>query len=250
MKYVRDLTGRFHQRPRFDREELDGVCERALHEHVLACGARLEYPVATELLQTLIEAHAGSLDLYADLTGYGGDVEGVTEFVRDKRPLVRISRTLTEDPRREVRLRTTLAHEFGHVHLHDALFQAHVATPDLFGDRAVGGRVAPSSPVKQDELARCKRETIVGATDTDWMEWQAGYVCGALLMPRRELRDLVHSGMRHAGELNALEVGSELGRSIVDEIARRFFVSTEAARVRLQVLGLAVAKRVERSVFE
>ena len=30
---------------------------------------------------------------------------------------------------------------------------------------------------------KCKRDNIVGASETDWMEWQAGYVCGAILIP-------------------------------------------------------------------
>ncbi|MBI2407565.1 MAG: ImmA/IrrE family metallo-endopeptidase [Gemmatimonadetes bacterium] len=250
MKYVRDLTGRFHQRPLFEREELDAICERALIDHLSECDTRLEYPVSTELLQTLIEAHAGKLDLFADLSGEGDDVEGVTDFLKGQKPRVRISSDLSNDVRREVRLRTTLGHEFGHVHLHDALFQAHVSAPDLFGDRTVGARQSPKSVATQESLARCKRETIVGARDTDWMEWQAGYVCGALLMPRKELRGIVHAAMRKAGQIDELEIGSELGRALVAEVAQRFFVSAEAARVRLQVLGLAVTKRVERSVFE
>ena len=45
----------------------------------------------------------------------------MTEFVRGKRPRVRICAELAGDTVREVRW-TTLAHEFGHVHLHDALF--------------------------------------------------------------------------------------------------------------------------------
>lgn len=234
----------------FDREELDAICERALLEHAAQCGTHLKYPVATELLQTLIEAHAASLDLYADLSGEGDDVEGVTDFVMGKLPRVRINRDLADDARREVRLRTTLGHEFGHVHLHNALFQAHVSAPDLFGDRRVGAHPSSKQVDNEKELAKCKRETIVGARDTDWMEWQAGYVCGALLMPRRELRQIVHTTMRAAGQIDQLEIRSDLGGAIVADVAQRFFVSAEAARVRLQVLGLAVTKRVERSVFE
>lgn len=250
MKYVRDLTGRFHERPMFEREELDAICERALIDHVSECGKRLVYPVPTDLLQTLIEAHAGKLDLFADLSGEGDDVEGVTDFLKGQKPRVRISGDLSNDVRREVRLRTTLGHEFGHVHLHNALFQAHVAAPDLFGDRTVGTRPLPEPVATQEALAKCKRETIVGARDTDWMEWQAGYVCGALLMPRKELRQIVHTAMRGAGQIDQLEIRSDLGGAIVAEVVQRFFVSAEAARVRLQVLGLAVTKRVERSVFE
>jgi hypothetical protein len=29
----------------------------------------------------------------------------------------------------------------------------------------------------------CKRDGIINARQSDWTEWQAGYACGALLMP-------------------------------------------------------------------
>jgi hypothetical protein len=36
----------------------------------------------------------------------------------------------------------------------------------------------------------CYRDNILDAAQTDWMEWQAGYVCGALLMPASKVREL------------------------------------------------------------
>jgi hypothetical protein len=245
MRYVRDLTGRFPERPHFEPAELDAICDRAILDHVDQCGRKLEYPISSDLLETLIEAHAASLDLFADLSGEGADVQGVTDFFRGKRPRVRIDAGLANDKNREVRLRTTLAHEFGHVHLHDALFQANDARLDLFA-----GTAGKAAQVGQRELARCKRETIVDALPSDWMEWQAGYVCGALLMPRRKMRELVHGRMREARQTDELELGSDLGRRIVAEVIERFFVSGDAARVRLKVLELAVEKRRQRSVFE
>ncbi|MEX2177771.1 MAG: ImmA/IrrE family metallo-endopeptidase [Gemmatimonadaceae bacterium] len=203
------------------------------------------------MLQTLIEAHAASLDLYADLSGEGASIQGVTDFFPGLRPRVRIDAGLASESNREVRLRTTLAHEFAHVHLHDSLFQMERKQIDLFASpmsqqtESTGGHAEQASA-----FARCKRETIVGAPPTDWMEWQAGYVCGALLMPRRLLKEIVHRQLRASKHLEALEIGSALGRQLTEQVASTFFVSTEAARVRLKVLGLAVDKRVERSLFE
>ena len=45
----------------------------------------------------------------------------MTRFSADQPPRVAISRTLSENPKRLARLRTTLAHELGHVLLHDVL---------------------------------------------------------------------------------------------------------------------------------
>jgi hypothetical protein len=30
---------------------------------------------------------------------------------------------------------------------------------------------------------KCERDKILGASEADWMEWQAGYLSGSLLMP-------------------------------------------------------------------
>lgn len=249
MKLVRDLTGRFHERPHYEAGELDVICQAALIEHAGRTGRALEYPVPTDVLETLIEAHAASLDLYADLSEEGPDVEAVTDFRLGARPTVRISAALSEDPRREARLRTTLAHEFGHVHLHDKLFQARAGMLDLFAAPTQGVAALEGQSDDEGNIARCKQKSIVGAAAVDWMEWQAGYVCGALLMPRREVREVVHRHLRAAGHRGRLLVMSESGQAAIAELMRMFQVSAEAGRVRVLVLGMAVEAEPEGSVF-
>ena len=92
---------------------------------------------------------------------------------------MRIAGELAYDERRENRYRTTLTHEYGHVHFHAYLFEIEPRGADLFG----------SEPTDRTQV--CKRETILNARQTDWMEWQAGYVCGSLLMPRSNLHRIV-----------------------------------------------------------
>ena len=46
------------------------------------------FPLSTDDLTVLIEQHAGSINMYADLSYYGEDVEGVTEFRADHDPIV------------------------------------------------------------------------------------------------------------------------------------------------------------------
>src|SRR5690606_3646096 len=113
------------------------------------------------------------------LSDYGPDVEGVTEFRPGKKPNVKISEALSNDQRRENRLRTTLTHEYGHVRFHAYLWEMNPPRADLL-------RQNPNA-AKQI----CKRDNILGAAETDWMEWQAGYVCGALLMPLSPLKRIV-----------------------------------------------------------
>ena len=36
---------------------------------------------------------------------------------------------------------------------------------------------------RQAHTNKCHRDNMIGASERDWMEWQAGYACGAILMP-------------------------------------------------------------------
>ena len=123
MKWVPDRTGRFHRRPHYEPDELNKTCESLVSEFLQRRHGRVKYPVSTEDLTVLIESSAGDLDLYADLSGEEGEVEGVTDFFRSREPSVRIASRLSTDPRMENRLRTTLTHELGHVKLHAFMFE-------------------------------------------------------------------------------------------------------------------------------
>jgi len=174
----------------------------------------------------MLEERTEDLDMYADLTEEGESVEGMTVFVRDK-PMVRISRQLTEDPSRANRLRTTLTHEFGHVYFHSCLFGV-AQQAELFRDEPVHGHAA--------QLPVCHRATIIEAGPVDWMEWQAGYVCGAILMPASEVLVQMQAltEMRSTGTPGVV---SPAGRALIASVARRFGTSIDAARVRLSRLG-------------
>jgi len=95
MKWIRDNTGRFAQRPHYEPEELDGECEDIVRAFLVQRHGKVEYPITTDDLTVLLETRAGSLDVYADLIDRGDDVEGVTVFARGARPQVLIARHLT-----------------------------------------------------------------------------------------------------------------------------------------------------------
>lgn len=227
MRLLPDPTGRFKKRPFFETVELDVECETLVSRFLRDLYGKVEFPLSTNDLTKLIERHVDDLDGYADLaTLYGEGVEGVTEFARGRKPTVRINVSLANNPNRENRLRTTLAHEFGHVHFHAWLFEDIAA--DMFS--------------KQNDKAVqvCKRETIVDAPMVDWLEWQAGHVCGAILMPGSKVRamakDLVTTNPPPALEL--VTTNGTFGSTLIQRIADRFLVSSEAARVRLLRLGI------------
>ena len=190
VRYIRDTTGRFAERPYYEPEELNRECESIMVGFLRSIYREVKFPVATEDLKKLIERDADDLDCYADLSEYGADVEGVTEFYPGRKPVVKIAAELTEDERRENRLRTTLTHEHGHVHFHAYLFTMNQAQGRLF-QRARIDRII------------CKRNTMLDAPQSDWMEWQAGFACGAFLMPQGPLS----AAIRRIGEELRLPAG-------------------------------------------
>jgi hypothetical protein len=210
VKWVTDATGRFKERPHYTPAELDAECEDLVSGFLSANRGPVVYPIATNDLVVLLESLSADLDVFADLEHEGEGVEGVTYFdAGGGRPTVCIASYLAEDRRRENRYRTTLAHELGHVRLHSFLWRL---------DR----QDKPFSP-------RCRRQTIVRAPQADWMEWQAAYAGGAILMPRAVLEGIVRDFRAAHPDLEG---------PLLREVQTRFGVSAEAARVRLLQTGL------------
>lgn len=217
MREVRDNTGRFAMRPHYDPTELDRLFDRRLAEFFRPTTGSIPFPIPTDDIIRLVEQDTSDFDPGADLSHYGEGVEGVTEFPRNGKPRVRIVPELGFDEARENRFRTTLTHEYGHVHLHTYLFQMQEADAD--------------------RQQVCKRDTMTGARQTDWIEWQAGYACGAILMPASLIRRRVATFRqdRQLGDANPIR-----GRPVIDLISMiksDFQVSEAAARVRLSVMG-------------
>lgn len=226
VRYVSDRTGRFSQRPHYKPEELDRECENLITSFLKENYGEVRLPVTTDDLTRLIERDTEDLDLYADLSSYGPDVEGLTAFRIGYKPSVKISTILAEDERRENRLRTTLTHEYGHVYFHAYLWEIEPPRPDLIS----------LNPNADKQI--CKRENIIDAAQTDWMEWQACYVSGALLMPITQVRRVVHDYQESKGLQGTINLNDIHGRTLIDAVQSVFQVSADAARVRLIKVGL------------
>lgn len=218
MKWTRDNTGRFRLRPHYQPGELEQICEDAVSSFLRERHGAVKFPITTGDLTVLIERDAADLDGYCDLED---GIDGLTDFFPRRKPNVKISARLQQSYL-ENRLRTTLTHEYGHVILHGFLFALDDSLQKLFDG-------AP----KQTRNT-CHREHIHGGA-LDWMEWQAGFACGALLMPQTELVRIVKS-FRAAHDIPYAEIGvdSEPGRQLVAHVMDAFHVSQDAARVRLE----------------
>ncbi len=237
VNYVADRTGRFSQRPHFKPEELDRECENLVVGLLKQAGGKVEFPFSTPDLTRLIEGEADDLDLYADLSEYGKDVEGLTEFRPGKKPIVKISASLAADERRQNRLRTTLAHEYGHVHFHAYLWEVEPPGADLLR----------RNPNANKQI--CKRDNILDAAQSDWMEWQAGYVCGAILMPASRVKAVAGAYKESNGLYGVVGTGDSHGQALIKAVQEKFEVSADAARIRLLKLGILGATSAGPSLF-
>lgn len=238
MRDVPDKTGRFSQRPHYKPDELDRECENIVAGFLKERYGVIKYPLSTDDLTVLIERDTESLDQYADLSAYGRDVEGLTHFQPGRKPRVKISNRLAEDEQRQNRLRTTLAHEYGHVRFHAYLWELEPPAPDLL-------RRNPKA-----SMQICYRDNILDAAQTDWMEWQAGYVCGALLMPATSVRQLITPYLESQGLFGVVGQREPHGLALIEKVKSAFEVSADAARIRLIKLGILGAVSAGPSLFD
>ncbi|MEH3147567.1 MAG: ImmA/IrrE family metallo-endopeptidase [Methylobacterium frigidaeris] len=237
VSWVVDRTGRFGKRPYYREKDLDRACEVIVRRLLQDKVGRVRFPLTTDELCVLVEQHVSDLDVYADLTDDGFDVEGVTNFSVGVRPEIKVSQTLSASDTRENRYRTTLAHELGHAVFHDEVFQLRFAAGDLFVERG-GARVV------------CKRETMLDAPQVDWMEWQASYASGAFLMPREALTELLRPLVVASGKLTPFRIGTGLSDQLIAAVSDAFAVSREAAKVRLIKLNYLSDKPVTATLFD
>jgi hypothetical protein len=213
MGWVRDNTGRFSRRPYYQQSFLDRRCERLICEFLQSLYGQVTIPVPNGALIKLVERDARDLNLYAQLPE---GVLGVTYFDPPRKPQVRIARSLFEDTRRLHRLRFTLAHEYAHVVLHAPLY------------------LKLGSAAREDH--QCTTTQIEPLAAVDWMEWQASYAAGALLMPASRLRALVDA-CRPSRLGRPPAIRESLANNLQQRTSEAFLVSTDAARVRLTQLG-------------
>ena len=194
-------------------------------------------------VERLVEQHLGlPFDQHAEL---GDNILGVTHFFLGQKPRIEINRNLTgtalddEDatPGTIGRWRATVAHEIGHVLLHRSLYEIDDMQQGLFSSQK---QRQESSPV----LMRCLKRNVSYRSDkggSDWREVQANMAIGALLMPKTVVLSVVQVEMDRMGTSGHLVASDSANvEQLVSTLARRFTVSKQAARIRIEGLGLVV----------
>jgi len=227
LKYVPDPTGRFVERPFYEAAEIDQECETLVQQYLSQRYGSALRPLSTDDLTILIERAGAVLDSSVDLSTFGANVEGMTIFTAEREPEVRISDRLAGDAVRINRHRMTLAHEFAHVHFHGPLYAIKFGTTQF--------AFAP-----REERIVCGADTITDAPVSNWIEWQAAYAGGALLMPKTRIGSTVRAYRERHSVGGDIFIGSPKAAELGAVVCREFVVSPDAARVRLEKLRFIV----------
>ncbi len=207
----------------YTRDYLEELCERTVIEFCTETYGQELAPLPTDVLTQLLERDTSVLNLYAALDD---GINGMTTmFGGDRLPRVDIAAALSRQWFRENRLRTTLAHEYAHVLLHAPLWRAQCMAGGQEGEALIA--------------QACRRDTVEDhAQRGARIEWQAGYICGALLMPKRRIDLLVGRFLSTCSVAPLLVAGSADAEELVERVTVGFRVSRLAARVRLGQLGV------------
>ena len=62
MKWIKDVTGRFPERPYYEEGELDFECERIVGDFLRKKYGKVEFPISTSDITVLIERDTSDLD--------------------------------------------------------------------------------------------------------------------------------------------------------------------------------------------
>lgn len=240
MEWYRGVEG--DQRIWYESHEI----ERIMSDELRKSGQRLTSQNPVPDLERFVEAHLRvTLDQYADLPEA---ILGLTEFASGRRPSMKINAALTEaaeaenaNPGLRGRWRATIAHEASHVLLHQYLFDPAMA-------QVHRGEYRDPEPIAVENggLMRCLHRDINdqntgsgGRASRDWREIQANRGMAALLMPAQSFR---RAALRIASDHSlGLDTSSPDAESLAGAMAGEFSVSRQAARFRLEGLGLLSA---------
>ncbi|MCK4518306.1 ImmA/IrrE family metallo-endopeptidase [Candidatus Babeliales bacterium] len=182
---------------------------------------------------------------YVLLKGYGCDPDyvelptnilGKTIFSSDGKVEVLISSQLAEQAETDNiarrRLRTTIAHEIGHISCHRGLFLKDESTLSLFGQDEAKGNT------KENNIL-CRESSVDNYRYSgEWWEYQANQCMATLLLPKSLLMNYVTSQLKSFDIPDFDEaIKADCADQIIRNICDQFDVSFESMFYRLRELG-------------
>lgn len=224
MKTFRASKGPFSEQPFYELSEVESMCL----DELIRAGL---YPDAPQPIRIdrFIEKRFGFITEYEDLPE---GILGLSQFTQNGVEKIIVARSLDEDQSQynQRRVRTTLAHEAGHVLLHAHLF-AFSEQPALFGDKTDTGKPKVLCREVPDE----SNKQLPGYKG-EWWEYQANMAMGALLLPRPLVEEALKPFLTSSGSLGFSQIDVARRSAAINSIAEDFDVNPIVARLRLNVL--------------
>ncbi|MGH9785398.1 MAG: hypothetical protein ACRD88_14565 [Terriglobia bacterium] len=181
-------------------------------------------------IDRFVEKRFGITAEYQDLEE---GVLGYTTFGPKGPIAVVISRSLDEEgtAAADRRVRTTLAHEAGHILLQGHLFSLPSGTGSLF---PIGAGVTATQVLCRQETAKGRKSEAGYGYDGRWWEYQANRAIGALLLPRPLVLILVEPFLSAQGSLGIKGLDPKRRGEAEVSVAEAFDVNRMVARLRLE----------------
>ncbi|MEX2181897.1 MAG: hypothetical protein WD771_07630 [Gemmatimonadaceae bacterium] len=159
---------------------------------------------------------------------------GRSLFDADGGVRIEVSRVISDEAEKSAiarrRLRTTLAHECGHVACHRSLFIRDTESLSLFAE-------SPATTMT-DRRILCRSEGIGSTYRGEWWEFQANRCMAALLLPRQMVGTSVRKLLAGGGFSTAIEcLERGEGERLIGDLSCEYDVSQTATLYRLQGLG-------------
>jgi hypothetical protein len=242
-------------------DEIEREADLLLAEYAETIGALFKFPVPVDEITTYhLALRLGFANLHETLRipvlRDHPDVIGAI-WIDAEAVLIDCSLDPDKNPSMAGRYRFSVAHEIGHWRLHRSYVAKDSAQRSLFDGSSEPTVICRSSEAKEP------------------IEWQADFFASCLLMPRRRVhnqwqqclgrtRPLLLADLRPNGRVRAraqtviYEQGkSETGaiedalfEEVAKPIARRFGVSAQAMRIRLEGLGLLLRQPPRQSSLQ
>lgn len=219
------------RRPYYTEQQLDAIATEELRRVDLL--PEVASPIRVE---RFIEKRFNIVPSYEDLPA---GLLGITCFGPEGAQDVVIAKSLTEERSTvaERRINSTLAHEAGHMLLHEDLFKAHSSDDaralfkedlDIHHQRVL---------CREDALNLLDGTRTEHRYDGRWWEYQANMVIGVLLLPRCLVDNILSPFLVLQGQLAVVHVLDDERRTeAIQVLSDTFDVNPIVARIRVDAM--------------
>lgn len=229
MRSWRDPASPWGKQIRFDEREFEAMAD----ELRFNAGGECFRPGYGIDIDRVMMRGIGTEPDFVDLPA---GILGRTLFKENGDVRIEISRELCERAEVDVvarrRLRSTMAHECGHVACHRCLYIQDTESFSLFDEAVIG-------PAKRRDPIMCRAESLGRRGYTgEWWEYQANQCMVALLLPKALFSRAVRAAVE-AKEVPSFEALMRMraAEDVVRSLANDFDVSLSMTVLRLEALG-------------